>query len=50
MTHPPRSLCSRHKRHFWFAAGALQAGLAMAVIALATLGDCRAAGQRQNFP
>lgn len=46
--HPKRSMCGKHKRHFWFAAGALQAGLALAVAALATLGDCDI--PKRNYP
>lgn len=43
-----RSICSKHKRHLWFAAASLQAGLALAVAALATLGDCDT--PKQNYP
>lgn len=45
---PRRSLCGKHRRHLWFAATALEVGLALAVAALATLGDCDK--PKQNYP
>jgi hypothetical protein len=35
-----RRICSKHKRHMWGAALAVEAGMAIAIAFLATLGDC----------